>query len=188
MQNKPPLQIIDTSPVVELLLDPYREALGSAFVPYRGHIYRVLTYSLYLLAGDRKYQDAIEAALVFHDLAALTGQTMQYLEPSVELALEANQAHGWGHDPVLLEAIILYHHKITPYRGPYAPVVNAVRCGDWIEVSQGRLRKGVPKHHIAEVNNAIPWAGFDKLIACVGVKVSGSRAQLLKDLTHVFKI
>ena len=182
------ISIVDQSPRVDALLEPYRIVLGAAYAPYRGHILRVLTYALHILDEERHDRKAIEVALVFHDLSAFIGRSMRYLEPSVELALEANRVKGWGYEPELLNAIILYHHKVTPYRGIHAPTVNAVRRADWIEVTQGRMRMGLPEDCIEKVNQAIPQVGFSDLLSEIGVAISGTRTRLFLDLLHVFKL
>ena len=86
------IAVITTSKNVENLLAKYKTQIGgdfevcitttifsfivltpllpsqNTFQAYRGHIYRVLTYINYFLDGDKSQQNAIEAALVYHDL------------------------------------------------------------------------------------------------------------------------
>merc|ERR1712000_44195 len=90
----PELTLITSSPGVEEELEKYEDLIGEDYYGYRGHIYRVLSYSMYFLNGDETYRTVIEKALV-------------------------------------------YHHKITPFEGPHADIVNAVRKADWIDATQG---------------------------------------------------
>ena len=51
-------------------------------------------------------------------------------------------------------------HKVTPYTGRNAAVVEAVRKADLIDFSLGVLANGVSRHDIAKVMGEIPMHGF----------------------------
>jgi hypothetical protein len=159
-----PIRIIDHSETVERLLTPLRETLGADYDGYRGHIYRVLTYAMHFLGGEQTQRRAIETALVYHDLGMWTDHELAYLEPSIERALAANAAEGWGLDPDLLRKLIYWHHKVFPYCGQDAELVNAFRKADWVDASGGLVRHGLDRGQIAAVTAAIPDQGFRRTL------------------------
>jgi hypothetical protein len=48
------------------------------------------------------------------------------------------------------------HHKVRPYTGQYAPMVDAMRKADWIDVSFTKIRFGIPRRFIAEMRATFP--------------------------------
>ncbi|MGB5812601.1 MAG: hypothetical protein WBG86_18845 [Polyangiales bacterium] len=181
------IEIITHSDRVEALLDPYRITIGRDFDGYRGHIYRVLTYAMHFLGGDPSARPVIEAALVYHDLGLWTHHELAYLEPSTQLAQHDNETHGWGFDSELLHDLIYWHHKITPFSGPHAELVNAVRKADWIDASAGTIRKGMPRPFIGRVTQAIPAAGFYDALKRLGPELTGSVWKSVGPLLKVYK-
>ncbi|MGF1562034.1 MAG: phosphohydrolase [Geminicoccaceae bacterium] len=181
------IEIITHSATVERLLAPLRAMLGEDYEPYRGHIYRVLTYSLYFLGRDHQHRQAVETALVYHDIGMWSDKELAYLQPSIERVLEANARDGWGLDGSLMSAIIRYHHKVFPYRGPHAETVNAVRRADWIDATGGKVRMGVPRTEIARVLAAIPEQGFLAILMRQADDLGGHRfAGLSRVLLNVY--
>lgn len=188
MQTSHEIEILDQSPLIDELLGQFSTELGSNLKPYRGHLLRVLTYALHFLEGDRTHLPTMEVALVYHDIGVWTANTLAYLEPSVALAVKDNDANGWGYDAELLRDIIYWHHKITPFRGRHANVVNAIRKADWIDASNGRIRKGLSRETIATVEAAIPSEGFHASLKSIGASVAGSRMAAFRDLLKVIKV
>lgn len=183
------IAIITESPRVEALLAPYRDQLGRDYIGYRNHILRVLSYTMHFLGGDAQHRPIIETALAFHDIGMWSDGDLAYLEPSIAQALAANQREGWGYDPALLTALIAEHHKLRPYRGPHADLVNALRKADWIDASGGMVRQGLSKAQIAAVTQAIPIEGFPQtLMRLAGDLAGGNRVRgLLRVLTRVYR-
>ncbi|MEM1129360.1 MAG: phosphohydrolase [Pseudomonadota bacterium] len=175
---------------VERLLLPYRTDLGDDFAGYRNHIYRVLSYAMHFLNGADTDRQMVETVLVYHDLGLWTAGDLAYLEPSEALALKENAAQGWGLDPDVLRAAIHWHHKVFPYAGKGADVVNAVRRADWIDATQGKVRHGVSKGQIAAVAAALPDEGFYDTLTRLAGDLNGGRtfAGLIKVLRRVYKI
>lgn len=182
------IEVITRSDRVEALLELYREDLDRDYDGYRGHVYRVLSYAMHFLGGEHTARVAIETALVYHDLGLWTDKEIAYLEPSIERAQQSNASKSWGHDPELLRNIIYWHHKITPFRGPNADVVNAVRKADWIDATAGVVRAGMPKRHIQKVTDAIPAAGFHDALKRIGPELTGSAAATAAGLLKVYKL
>ncbi len=174
---------------LDRLLEPYRDALADDFVAYRNHCRRVLTYAIHFLDGDREQQPLIETALAYHDLGLWTDDELAYLEPSETLALADNERLGLGFDPQALRDIIRWHHKVRPYRGANADVVDACRRGDWVDATGGKLRKGLSKGQIAAVEAAIPRHGFDDVLQRLATDLGGGAIRgNLRVLRHVFKL
>ena len=183
------IDINPSSKRVESLLGRYREALGADYAAYRGHVYRVINYAMHFLAGDERQRTLVETALVYHDLALWTSRELAYLEPSEALARRDNAHLGLGLDEELLVAAIHWHHKITPYRGRGAELVNAVRKADWIDASGGLLRKGLSAAQVAAVEAAIPSHGFAAVLQRLAGELGGSALRgNLRVLRRVFKL
>lgn len=182
------IEVIMRSERVETLLEPFRQDIGRDYDGYKGHVYRVLSYAMHFLGGEHRARGVIETALVYHDLALWTHKQIAYLEPSIERAQQDNASNSWGHDPELLRNIIYWHHKITPFRGSNADVVNAVRKADWIDATSGVVRADMPKRHIQKVTNAVPAAGFHDTLKRIGPELAGSAVGTVAGLLKVYKL
>lgn len=183
------IEIIDHSDRVEELFAPYRKTIGADFPAYRGHVYRVITYAMHFLGNADIHRPMVETALVYHDIGLWTDSKLDYLEPSETLALRDNEKLGLNLDHEILRAAIHWHHKITPYSGSGAEVVNAVRKGDWIDASGGMIRKGLSKAQVSKVESAIPDYGFADVLQRLAKDYGGNRiAGNLRVLRTVFKI
>lgn len=184
-----PIAIIDHDEIVERELARLREAVGADFDGYRNHIYRVLTYAMHFLGGEARWREPVAFALAYHDAGLWTDAKLAYLEPSEARAETARQAHAPHLDARLVRDLIHWHHKVTPFRGPDAEVVNAVRKADWIDASGGRLGKGVSRREIVTVMTAIPPLGFYETLVRLPGELNAGRTLggLGQMLTHVFK-
>ncbi len=181
--------IIDHSDWVEELLSPYKKVIGKDYDAYRGHVYRIITYAMHFLEGDDKHRKMVETAFVYHDIGLWSDNNLAYLEPSEALALQDNKTKGFGLDPDTLQAAIHWHHKISPYSGDNDTVVNAVRKADWIDASQGMIRKGLTKMQVNAVQDAISNYGFPEVLQRLARNLGGSAIQgNVKVLRHVIKI
>ena len=58
--------------------------------------------------------------------------------------------------------MILWHHKITPYRGRADWLVEPFRRADWVDVTRGVLTFGTPRTLVAELYATWPDAGFHR--------------------------
>lgn len=161
-------------PRIEKLLAPYRQDLGEDFQRYRNHVYRTTTYAMHLLGNEEQHEALVETAFVYHDIALWTHKEMAYLEPSAALALRDNAQQQWGLEPQLLQDAIHWHHKITPFDGPNAEVVNACRKADWIDVSYGIIRHGISSRNIRKVRQAFPYLGFYNMLVASTKRNTGS--------------
>jgi hypothetical protein len=178
------IHVIDHSATLETLLEPLRDELGQDYLGYRNHLYRVLTYTLHFLDGDQTHRRLIETALVYHDIGLWTDDDLAYLQPSVLRAQAADAENDWGLDTRLLSDIILAHHKVTPFRGPNARLVNAFRMADWIDATGGARRMGLSKAEIAAVTDAVPDAGFSDALGRLVKDLGGGR---IRGYARVFR-
>lgn len=161
-------------PRVEDLLEPYKVSIGNDYLGYRNHVYRAITYAMYLLDNNPVFEQLVETAFVYHDIGLWTDKELAYLEPSESTALRDNEKYGWGLDPEALMGAIHWHHKIFPYKGSHQDVIEACRKADWIDASKGMLRKGINRNIIKEVESAFPNHGFHDTLLRLAKDYGGS--------------
>jgi hypothetical protein len=142
--------------LVDAILRGYRRELGADFEAYRNHASRVFLRCRRILgAPDAASIEKIAIAAAFHDLAIWTERTWDYIQPSCLLARRylAQTGHDdWADE---IEAMIVWHHKITPCRGS-GPLAEAFRRADWRDVLLLPL---------GETRPALPNAGFHLRLA-----------------------
>ena len=161
-------------PLVEELFARYENVMGKDFPGYRNHVYRTITYAMHFLDYEAAYESLVETAFVYHDIGLWTDHELAYLEPSEAVALADNEKYGWGFDGDALSGAIHWHHKIFPYKGPHAHVIEACRKADWIDASKGILRKGLSKAVVKEVEAAFPNLGFHDTLLRLAKDYGGS--------------
>jgi hypothetical protein len=129
-------------PIVEEVLDDHVSELGHDFIAYRNHVYWVANLCL-AIVGDRGVEiEKIAVAAVFHDLGIWTNKTFDYIAPSVAIAREYLAARG---------------------KADWIPeLVESFRRANWIDVSLGLRRFGLPRTVIAAVAAKWPDAGFHR--------------------------
>jgi hypothetical protein len=150
---------METSYLIEKILQDNKEYLQTDFEKYRNHVYRVylLCTTLDTNSGNK---DRYAIASVFHDLGIWTNKTFDYLEPSISLAndyLSKQNKSEWNAEICLM---IDMHHKITHYSGKFENSVEIFRKADWIDVSKGFIKFGVDKVKIRQINQQFPSKGF----------------------------
>jgi hypothetical protein len=154
--------LITCLPTIEEVLGDHASELGHDLMAYRNHVYRVVNLCL-AMVGDRRVEvEKIAVATVFHDLGIWTNHTFDYIAPSVALAREHLAARGREDWIPEIEAMIVDHHKITPSRANPQSLVESFRRADWIDVSFGLRRFGLPRRFIAAVAATWPNAGFHR--------------------------
>ena len=172
MNRRPELRT--SIPTVNAVLENHAPALGHDFIAYRNHVYRVVNLCLAIAGGgDRAAAqvalEKIAVAAVFHDLGIWTSHTFDYIAPSVVLVreyLSARTQAGWLPE---IEAMIVDHHKITSSRPNRASLVEPFRRADWIDVSRGFRRFGLPHTFIAVVAEKWPDAGFHRRLVTLTI-------------------
>jgi hypothetical protein len=136
--------------------------LGRDLVAYRNHAYRVANLCLAIMGDSPVELEKIAVAAVFHDLGIWTNHTFDYIAPSVGLAREHLVAREMAQWIPEIEAMIVDHHKVTSSRAIPHSLVESFRRADWIDVSRGLRRFGLPRTFIRAVAATWPNAGFHR--------------------------
>jgi hypothetical protein len=148
-------------PLIDEILDARRDyARGdaAAFLGYRNHAHRVHNFarSIAALSGDDEDKLAIAAA--FHDLCVFDG--LNYIEPSIEEAgryLRETGRGGWDREVAL---VIAFHHRVRPYRGDHARLVEPFRRADWNDFTMGLVKGGIPRDVRKAAEAELPVGDF----------------------------
>lgn len=188
--------IVTKSKIVESHLSKHKGIIGDDYNGYRGHIYRVLSYTLYKLQGkdDKRQRELIEVALVYHDIGLWSDKDLNYLEPSIEF-MKKNIGNKYDEREVnLMTDIIRYHHKFTSFDinsmnkdAIYVDTVNAVRESDLTDFSLGIVTNGVSRGNIKKVMDKIPNDGFHKTLLMIGPRYYGYNVfKIVYDLGQIF--
>ncbi len=151
--------------VIDKVLEKRRESLGCDYQAYRNHACRVFHLCLMISGAGPEEAEKIAPAAAFHDLGIWTHRTFDYLGPSAGLLEEYLQGEDktiWQEE---IRAMILYHHKVTPYRGANAKLVEAFRKADWTDVTWGIISAGLPGNYIRALQRAFPNAGFHRRLS-----------------------
>jgi hypothetical protein len=154
--------LLTSLPTVEEVLNHHASELGDDLIGYRNHVYRVVNLCV-AIVGDRRVElEKIAVAAVFHDLGIWTNHTFDYIAPSVAVAREYLAARGMAAWIPQIEAMIVDHHKVTPSRASPQSLVESFRRADWIDVTRGLRRFGLPRTFVAAVAATWPSAGFHR--------------------------
>lgn len=168
--------LVTSLAIVDEVLDDHASELGRDFTAYRNHVYRVVNLCV-AVEEDRLGLEKIAVAAVFHDLGIWTHRTFDYIAPSVALAREHLAARGMADWIPEIVMMIADHHKVTPSRadlhrstlargalsgGEGQSLVESFRRADWIDVSRGLRRFGLPRRLIAEIDATWPNTGFHR--------------------------
>ena len=170
----PDITIKVERPRVEELLARYRTVIGSDYDGYRNHVYRAITYAMHFLNNAPEHEQLVETAFVYHDIGLWTDHELAYLEPSEAVALKDNEKFGWGLAPDALRGAIHWHHKLLRYQGTHQDVIEACRKADWIDATQGWVRKGMSRSAIAQVESTFPNCGFHNALLRLAKEYGGS--------------
>jgi len=154
--------LITSLPTVEEVLEDHAPELGHDLVGYRNHVYRIVNLCFAIVGNGPVELEKIAVAGVFHDLGIWTDNTFDYIAPSVAAAREHLAARGMADWIPEIEAMIADHHKVTPSRANPQSLVESFRRADWIDVSLGLRRFGLPRTFIAAVDATWPNAGFHR--------------------------
>ena len=132
-------------PLIDEILDARRDfARGhtAAFEGYRNHAHRVYNFARSIASWPPDDEDKAAIAAAFHDLCAFDG--LDYIEPSIEEAgryLGETGREAWDRE---VAYTIAFHHRVRPYRGEHASLVEPFRRADWNDFTMGLVKGGVP--------------------------------------------
>ena len=150
--------LLSRIPAIDDVLNAHAAALRNDFVAYRNHVYRIVNLCV-AIAGQRELEK-IAVAAVFHDLGIWTNGTFDYIAPSIALARDYLVAHAREDWIAEIEEMIANHHKITASAASPESLVEAFRQADWIDVTRGLRRFGMPRPFITRLFTTLPSAGF----------------------------
>jgi hypothetical protein len=153
--------LIHSHEIIYEVLQAHRERIGDSYPMWVAHSYRML--NLCANACPDEPLDKFAIAIAFHDLPAAMDGDLRYLDRAAAMAgdwLVANNRTQWTDQ---VRAMIVNHHKVRPYRGPWAASVEAVRRADWVDVGAAfaGLRSwpaGHDKQLVVRINTELPVA------------------------------
>lgn len=149
-------------PTLDALLDAHAAQLGNDAVGYRHHAYRVANFYWQLFPGNAEMLEKLSIAVAFHDLGIWAAQTFDYLPPSRVLARDHLHAIGRPEWQADVDAMIDHHHRIRRMPAATHASVETFRRADWIDISNGVVRFGLPRDVVREVRTTFPDAGFHR--------------------------
>lgn len=163
--------LLRSSPLAEEILESHRHhARGDdvGFDAYKAHVYRILNYARAFSPDGPDRDDKLAVAAAFHDLAAF--DTLDYLVPSIRAQDEWLRRTGredWSDE---LALVVAEHHRMLTYGPdrPHAPLVEALRKADLVDVSQGVIRFGLPRAYVGEVRAAFDASVFFRRVIPAG--------------------
>lgn len=164
------MKIEEHFPIIDKVLSQWSEELGADFEAYKNHLYRMANFSLVLSEANDVQKEKIEIAAAFHDLGIWSEGTVDYLDPSVQLAkdyLAESEQQDWEEEIVLM---IDLHHKFTAYKDLTYPLVEVFRRADLVDLSFGMVRFGISKSYVKQVKDRFPNAGFHKRLGQLTVQ------------------
>ncbi len=149
---------------IEEILQFYTLPMGPDYNAYRNHVYRVYHLTLLLTQKDFTNRELgeLQVASAFHDLGVWTHRSMDYLDPSIDLA--ANYCEDYGIDHQVVTTIIDHHHQLSTYKGKHSLLAEPFRRADLIDLSLGVIRFGLPKKFYSDLKAEFPTLGFHSLI------------------------
>jgi hypothetical protein len=162
LQHADHAHLLISLPTVDEVLDNHASELGDDLTAYRNHVYRVVNLSVAIVGDTSVELEKIVIAAVFHDLGIWTNKTFDYIDPSLALARDHLAARGMADWIPEIEAMIVDHHKVTRSGAQPQLLVESFRRADWIDVSRGLRRFGLPRPFIAAVRSMWPGAGFHR--------------------------
>ena len=148
-------------PLIDEILDARREyARGDAagFEGYRNHAHRVYNFARSISSLSPEDEDKLAIAAAFHDLCVFDG--LDYLEPSIEEAARYLRDTGREEYDREVALIIAFHHRVRPYRGEHARLVEPFRRADWNDFTMGLVRAGIPRDVRKAADAELPVNAF----------------------------
>ena len=147
--------------LIDEILDARRDhARGqhAAFEGYRNHAHRIHNFARAISPFSAEDEEKIAIAAAFHDLCAFDG--LDYLEPSIEEAgryLRETGREAWDRE---VAYVIAFHHRVRPYRGEFASLVEPFRRADWNDFTLGLVRGGIPRELRKAADVELPVGEF----------------------------
>lgn len=152
--------MIEELALTKSILEIYRADLGKDYDAYSNHINRVYTFFRKIYT-DPYDPVLLQVALAFHDIGIWTHKTLDYLQPSNDLAQAFVQKNHIKVNVDLLAEIILNHHQVSKNSHP---LVEAYKKADNVDLSLGVASFGLEYSFIKETYQSFPAKGFHWLL------------------------
>jgi hypothetical protein len=152
-------------PLLEEILSGWKHTIGSEYLGYRNHVYRMIHFCLALRNCTDEEREKIIIAGAFHDIGIWIADTVDYIPPSLppmKAYLKSNGLESWSEE---IRLMITEHHKIREYKSRAYPLIELFRKGDLIDFSLGAFTFDIPNATIQAVKKSFPNAGFHKNLA-----------------------
>jgi hypothetical protein len=163
------VDIVTESGLIDDILGPHQKDLGIGYNGYRNHCFRMLNIGRYLVPDEAHRDDRFAIMAAFHDLPFFLTGNLDYLGKASDLAKDYLVAMGRPEWEPEMRLMIHNHHKVRPYTGEYAPMVDAMRKADWIDVSFTKIRFGIPRTWIRDLRATFPLNEAYKAVAMPGI-------------------
>jgi hypothetical protein len=154
-------------PLVETILQPWQDRIGTDYEGYKNHVYRMLHCCFVLTPCSEQDREKLMIAACHHDIGMWSDKTVDYLPPSIREAskyLSIQDLIPWDEEVTLL---IDLHHKARSIKGDIAekyPLVEVFRRADLADFSLGLMLGGVPREFMQRIKRQFPNAGFHKML------------------------
>jgi hypothetical protein len=158
------MKIEEHIPLLEDILGEWKNVIGEDYEKYKNHCTRMIQCCWVLKTCNEEKKKKIIIASAFHDIGLWTENTLDYIPPSIPLAMEylmKNNLESWSEE---IELMISEHHKLREYEDTNYPLVEVFRKGDLVDFSLGFVKFGIPEEFINELKVKIPNAGFHKML------------------------
>lgn len=155
-----PGDLVTVSTTLDTILAAHATALGRDVAGYRNHAYRVVNFCAAFSSHEPARVEVMATAAAFHDLGIWTAGTFDYLAPSIALARTWLLDHDRPDLIPEVTAMIDQHHKVSHVDAPAAALVEPFRRADWVDVTSGARRFGLPVEVVDRVRRHWPDEGF----------------------------
>ncbi|MGW4245812.1 hypothetical protein [Nocardia sp. NPDC004722] len=153
------MQVQTSHPIVDAVLERYRDRIGDVLPAYRNHVLRALNFQQLLLGEP--VPDVAALAWAVHDLGVWSAGTWDYLEPSADLV--AVHAGEFGiEDLEAARRMVLDHHRL---RTVDDRLTETFRIADRIDASRGLVRAPLTRAEVKTVVAQLPYHGFHTYLA-----------------------
>jgi hypothetical protein len=146
-------------PLLDSILDEWKQTIGKDFEGYKNHVYRMVNFCFALNPCSAEEREKIVIAAAFHDIGLWADNTLDYIPPSILPAIEYLKRRGLENWTNEISLMISEHHKVRQYAGPF-PLVEIFRKADLVDFSLGMVTFGLPVAYINQVKAEMPNAGF----------------------------
>ena len=146
--------------LVDDILAPFSS--NPAVDGYKNHVLRVINFCNELVDLNEIETEKITIAACFHDLGIYTGNTFDYLPPSIDLARSYLQRTGrkdWSDE---IASVIDQHHRVRALKGSDCRLAEVFRKADLVDFSLGIVKCGLSRSTVSAVRAQFPNQGFHK--------------------------